>query len=428
MVHLDGRPERALIGSLMLDPDQFPLVATMLTRKSFREPECGDAWQAIRELWDAQAHIDSLTVADKLAAIRGDDAGLTVWCLEVMETVPHGLHAPEYARMVRDAWTRRQVANLAAAAIQAVKDPHEPVVDTLATLEGSVRELSVGASLARAQPIGETILATLDAIGTGTRKRTPTGFDGLDGLLGGFRPGQLIVIGARPAMGKSAFALNLVDNIATAGIPTGFCTLEMSLQELQERLLARMARMSISELEFPTPAVQHALAEAAQQIHRLPLILDESSSGLEDIVSSIRTMRRKHAVEVVVVDYLGLVRPSETRAPREQQVAAITRRLKEIAKEQQIAIVACAQLNRGPESRVDKVPQLSDLRESGAIEQDADIVIFLHRTGYYDRSLPDDTASVIVAKQRQGATGTVELRWHASLTTFAERTGPFGNC
>lgn len=427
LTHLDGRPERALIGSLMLNREQWPLVAAMLSPESFREPECGLAWQSIRELVDAGEPVDTLTVADKMAAIRGDDSGLGIWCLEVLETVPHGAHAPEYARMVHDSWMRRQIANLVAAAIRGVKDPHEQVADTLAELEGAIRELSEGASLAPAQPIGETILATLDEIGVGTRKRTPTGFAGLDGLIGGFRPGQLVVIGARPGMGKSALALNLCDNIATAGTPCGYITLEMSRQELQERLLARRARVRIEAMECPSPATKHALAEAAQKIHRLPLILDQSSRALEAVVSSIRWMRRRHGVEMVVVDYIGLVRPPDVRAPREQQIAVITRRLKELAVEQQIAVLACAQLNRGLESRLSKVPQLSDLRESGAIEQDADIVLFVHRPGKYDSEVPDDVAQIIVAKQRQGGTGRVDLGWRGALTTFTERPGPFGD-
>lgn len=341
-----------------------------------------------------------------------------------IEVVPHVAHSREYAAIVRDSWQRRQVANLAADAIRGAKDPHLPVSDTLAELEGAIRELSEGASVTPAQPIGETILATLDAIGSGTRKRTRTGFEGIDNLIGGFRPGQLIVVGARPGMGKSAFGLNVCDNIATAGTATGFITLEMSLQELQERLLARRARVSVAEMECPTPSIQHALAEAAQQIHHLPLILDESSRGLEDVVSSIRTMRRKHGVEVVCLDYLGLIRPTDTRVNREQQISTITRRLKEVAKEQKIAILLCTQLNRQTEGRDVKIPRLSDIRDSGAVEQDADIVIFLHREGYYDRSISDDVATVVIAKQRQGATGNVQLGWRGSRTEFTQRVEP----
>lgn len=358
----ESRAERATIGSILLDPEQFDLIAHLLTEQSFADHYCGVAWQAIRELRNKERPLDTLTVADQMAAIVRDDSGIAIWLLEVFDTVPHGMHAPEYAAMVREAWKRRQIATIGRDAIRRARDPHYDADDTLAGLEAAIRGVSADAGNAPESHIGSTILETLDAIGSSNRKRTPTGFDGLDGLIGGVRPGQFIVIGARPGMGKSAFALNVCDNIASAATAVGYVTLEMSQQELQERLLARRARVSLSDLECPGEAVRHALAEEANRIQHLPLILNESSRGLEEVVASIRTMKRKFGVEVVVVDYLGLVRPPDARAPREQQVAAISRRFKEIANEQQIAVVACCQLSRALEARMVKVPQLSDLR------------------------------------------------------------------
>jgi replicative DNA helicase len=155
------------------------------------------------------------------------------------------------------------------------------------------------------------------------------------------------------------------------------------------------------------------------------LVIDEDSRSLDDIVASIRSMRRKHRVEIVVVDYIGLVTPPDPKAPREQQVAAISRRLKEVAKEQEITVIACAQLNRMLENRNTKRPQLADLRESGAIEQDADIVLFVHRPGRYDDGVDQREAEIIVAKQRQGDTGIAKLEWHGAYTEFVDPRGAF---
>ncbi len=233
-----------------------------------------------------------------------------MWAHNLAETLYHGMNGEFYARDLRQTYKRRQLVFATAAAHKRAYDPLSDIDDTLAGLETTVKELSAGVGIAPVRPIGMTILDTLDQIGSGTRKRTPTGFHGLDGLLGGLRPGQLIVVGARPAMGKTAWALNVVDNMASAGAPCGFISLEMSTQELSERLLARRARVALHELEVPSDAVKFALAEEANRLQTLPLVFDESSHELEEVVSSIREMRRTHGIEVVVVDYLGLIQSS----------------------------------------------------------------------------------------------------------------------
>lgn len=421
--------ERAVVCSIIADPHMVDAVRRIIGPQHFRSAPLADLFTMAVDAADRGVPLDLLQAGREVAKRQGsaDIEAAAVWAHSVSETLYHGSFAAEYAQQVREAFQRRELARLGSEAIRLSRDPHADVSDSLADVQKTAAELSAGVGPAPARPISESIISTLDQIGSGTRQRTPTGFTGLDGMIGGVRPGQLVVIGARPAMGKSAFALNILDNVASTGTPCGLVSLEMSTQELSERLLARRARVGLHELEFPTPATKHALAEAAAVIERLPLILDESSRGLEDVVSSIRTMRRKHKTEVVAIDYLQLVRPPDARAPREQQVAAISRRLKEIAVEQQIGVVALCQLNRMVEGRDVKTPRLSDIRDSGSVEQDADVVLFIHRPGYYDQQVADDRAQIIVAKQRQGATGSVELGWRGSLTTFSDRPGAFGD-
>lgn len=419
--------ERAVICSIIKDPHMEPLISEIVEQPMFHTPENGWGFVIARELVRAGNPVDAMQLGVSVGEAMGwkDLDASRQWATNVTDTLYHGIHGDCYARELVRTYKRRQIVLHAKRVRKEAFDPHYDPDDTLASLDAIVGELVSGVGKASAQPVGETLLSTLDMIGSPAQRRIHVSMDPLDSLIKGFRPGQLVIVGARPSMGKSAFAMNICDNVSRHNIPAGFISLEMSTEQLEVRLLSRWSRVPLGRFDEMGPQDKFAVSNAANERLNCPLIIDEDSRSLDDIVSSIRSMRRKHRVEIVVVDYIGLVTPPDAKAQREQQVAAISRRLKEIAKEQEITVIACAQLNRMLENRTTKRPQLADLRESGAIEQDADIVLFVHRPGRYDDGVDQREAEIIVAKQRQGDTGIAKLEWHGAYTEFVDPRGAF---
>jgi replicative DNA helicase len=274
---------------------------------------------------------------------------------------------------------------------------------------------------------------TLDRINTrlgkeGSISGLSTGFVELDRQSNGFQPSELVILAARPSMGKTAFVCNIAEYVAGAGeTATLIFSLEQSKLELAERFLCIRAKLDGHKLRkgMLEPDERHALIDASAELSELPLFIDDSPGRTVAQIGAIcRRLKRRNNLGLVIIDYLQLIEPEDTRANREQQIAQITRRLKGIAKENNLPVIALSQLNRGVELREDKRPRLADLRESGAIEQDADIVMFLHRPDAYNPEDRPGLAEVIVAKHRSGPTGIVSLQWRKESMTFADYVGP----
>jgi replicative DNA helicase len=250
-----------------------------------------------------------------------------------------------------------------------------------------------------------------------------SGFIDLDDKTGGFQPGQLIVLAARPSMGKTALALNISDHVAVElNIPVLFVSLEMGHVEIADRLLCARSRVDGSKIKRGVglgPRDLRELGKAFQELSERAMFIDDTPSRTAmQIAASARRIRRRNEIGLLVVDYIQLVDSEETRDSRQEQIAKISRRLKALARELGIPLIALSQLNRGVESREDKRPRMADLRESGAIEQDADIVLLLHRPEYYDANEQPGVAEVIVAKNRNGPTGTIQLTFLNKITRF----------
>lgn len=248
-------------------------------------------------------------------------------------------------------------------------------------------------------------------------KTIATGFTELDGMIrGGVKPGALIVVAARPSLGKTALALNIGRSMAGDGHPVQIVSYEMTAEELIERMLSTQARVPTEEFRV----MRNSIADAARVIHQLPIRIDDSQPNINQLVASIRLGARK-GVKVVIVDYLQLVPSDDPKANRETQVAGVSRKLKQVALSTGVSIIALSQLNRAVELRDNPRPRLADLRESGAIEQDADLVWLLWRPNKGSDTAKDDVAAIDIAKQRNGRTGVIHLAWHGPTTTFANR-------
>ncbi|MEX2559449.1 MAG: DnaB-like helicase C-terminal domain-containing protein, partial [Pirellulales bacterium] len=252
-------------------------------------------------------------------------------------------------------------------------------------------------------------------------------FTDLDGLTGGFHDGELVILAARPSMGKTALATNIADHVAISGLRTTlFVSLEMSRLELAERMLCGHGRINGHKLRngFISATDRKKLIESSVAMSKAPLFIDDTPSRtMTEIAATARRLRRREKLALVIIDYLQLIEPDNPKDPRQEQVAKIARRLKGLARELKLPVLCLAQLNRQAEVTKDNRPRLNHLRESGAIEQDADVVLFVHRDEYYqsnddDRSRVAGQADLIIAKQRNGPTGDIKLAWLQDYTRF----------
>ncbi len=260
-----------------------------------------------------------------------------------------------------------------------------------------------------------------DAIGSGfvRREGLMTGFEPFDAMTSGLQPGQVIVIGARPGMGKSAFALNVAQNVCEAGGSVLFVSLEMPRLDLTVRMLSRTTGLTRKQINCGDGRHNQTLCHAAEQLGRLKLFIsDDVGQTVVQLSAMTRLMKRKRKIDVAIIDYLQLIEPEDRRVNREQQVAQISRRLKLLAMSCELPVIVLAQLNRDADKRDGKRPRLCDIRESGAVEQDADIVTFIHRPGYHDATQDQSVAELIVEKHRNGETGIVPLKWNPETSSF----------
>lgn len=413
--------ERSIISGLCQSPHMLHKVKETVSQEMFRNDANGIAYMMVTDSLERGDRPDIVIIGSAVGKTIGMNPDYAVdWLRDLTDnTTYHGENADVYANQLLESYRRRELIKACTDAANNAREPLEDVESVLAKLEGKVDGLITGVAKSSVVPVGKSILETLDILGSGGGKYYPTGIETIDQLLRGFKPKQLTILGGRPSMGKSALLLNIAQNLAEAGTATLFSSLEMSTDQLNCRLISRVSGTHLQYVENPqSKREMDRITDAANRILSTPLYIDENAISINEIVSAIRYSVRKEGVKVAFVDYLGLIGPSDERAPREQQVAQITRKLKSLAKEQEISIVLGSQLNRMVESRDDKRPRLADLRESGAAEQDADVVMFVHRPGYYDSNIDSRVAECIVAKQRQGVTGVAKLEWSGETTTF----------
>ncbi len=429
--------EEAVLGALMLEKDAYTTVCDILKPESFYEPANQKIYEAIQHLGAAQQPIDMLTVTEQLR-LNGDlDAvGGPVFISELTSRVASGAHVEYHARIVAQKFLARELISFASAIEAKAFDESNDVDDLLQEAEGELFKISqrnVKKDVTQIDPVIGQAIEQIQAAANRTSGLSglESGYHDLDKLTSGWQNSDLIIIAARPAMGKTAFVLSMAKNMAiNYNTPVAIFSLEMSNLQLVNRLISNTCELEgekiksgrLSQVEWGQ------LMSRIKHLYSAPLYIDDTPSlSIFELRTKARRLVREHQVKFIIIDYLQLMNASGMKfGSREQEVSMISRSLKQLAKELNIPIVALSQLNRSVESRTDgKRPQLSDLRESGAIEQDADIVCFIHRPEYYLRSDQDANgndirglAEFIVAKHRSGSVDDVKLRFRARYARF----------
>lgn len=373
----------------------------------------------------AQGHpIDPVTVAERLdAAGLSEKAGGLVYLGELASNTPSAANIGRYAQTVVDKALERELV-AASGRIHEIAAGFGSTNEKLAAAQSAIMAITEAAEPRKPQLICDVLIravAAIDRRGDGRDDATSSGFPGIDAKLsGGFRRGNLIIIAGRPAMGKTALAGCVAFNAASSSVPTLFLSMEMADTELADRMIAIAGRVPLEDILSGNMKGETGdrISAGVFRLHELPLVIDEQGGlTLFDIASKARSVKRQHGLGLLIIDYLQLA--TGEGDTRNSQIEGITRGLKALAKELEIPIIALSQLSRACEARPNKRPMLSDLRESGAIEQDADIVLMCYRDDYYNASSADaGTAEIIVVKNRQGSTGTARLAYIAPQTRF----------
>lgn len=423
--------EEAVLGSLLIDPDAVIKVASFLEPDDFYREKNSWIYQAILDLHERREPADFVTLVDELE--RRDQlqqVGGTVYITSLINSVPTAVHVEHYAHIVeRTATLRRLIGaagQIAALAYEEAEDVDE-VVDRAEQLVFNVSERRIRHDLTPVRKIMHSVVDRLDYLHRhkGELLGVPSGFSKLDKLLGGFQKSDLIVLAARPGVGKTSLALNVAVNAAKRyGQRVAFFSLEMSSEQLVQRLLSAETGINQQKLRLGEIADDEwpILMEAAGVLSETLLFIDDTPavSALE-LRTKARRLQAEHGLDMVIVDYLQLMRSDARSENRVQEISYISRALKSLARELEVPLIALSQLSRAVEARSDHKPVLSDLRESGAIEQDADVVMFIYREDMVkENSERKNIADVIVAKHRNGPTDTVPLYFDKTLTRFAD--------
>lgn len=430
--------EQSVLGAIIIDPQSFILVEGLLKPEYFYLNEHKRIYETLHLMFEQSNTIDLVTLLEKLKD-NGiyDDAGGKEYITRLVQTVPSAANIVTYANIIKDRYYKRTLIKVAQGII---KDANENVVDTnglLSAAEQRIYEIRQGKEIAGLEHIRNVITyETCDRLAKITDPETrddyigiPTGIGDLDKTITGLNKSDLIILGARPGMGKTAFALNIARNVAMKKKTVCFFSLEMSRDQLAQRLLSSEAGIASTKMRTGelSPDEWTRLGTAGSELSKLEMYLDETSTlTVPEMKAKLLRMKK---VDLVVVDYLGLMKSPKHIDSRVLEVQEITRGLKVLAKELKVPIIVCAQLSRGTETRgKSHKPGLSDLRESGSIEQDADIVLFLYREKYYENEKDENAepsdetkAECIVAKNRHGELRTIDLHWDAQFTRFSSR-------
>ncbi len=416
--------ERGVLGGLLRDNAVIGDVLQIIREDNFYADAHRKVFHAITTLYDKGVPIDLVTLGEQLHQQKAiEDIGGYGYIAELWESVPTAANAEHYARIVRD---RAIVRNLIHAGTEILRDAYHQNAaadELLEVAERKILDIAEWGVTGQTHSLQDALAEAFDRIDSRHSREhnqisgIATGFIDLDDKTAGLQNSELVIIAARPSVGKTALVLNIARHIAVEeDEPVFFVSLEQSRIELAERLLCAQALVDSHKLRkgFLSSDDQQKLIRASEELREAKFFIDDSpGQSMLRIAANARRLKLRHHIKLVLIDYLQLVEPDNRRDSRQEQVSAISRRLKFLAKELAIPVVACAQLNRAPEDRTDKKPRLADLRESGAIEQDADVVMLMHR--------PEDTEGVLeinIAKQRNGPTGEITLTYLKQFMRF----------
>ncbi len=431
--------EQAVLGGVFLRPESLDAFIDILREEDFYLPAHQCIYRAFTDMFRDGVPVDLVTTGETLKTFKLlEQAGGAAYLVELSRSIVSAANAQYYAEIVRDRALARRLISSCAEVISQSLEPGRDVRELLGEAEQAVFAISQRTSGATYKDAGALTREVFDELTKRAESRdlitgVTTGYHRLDEMTSGLQPSDLIILAARPAMGKTAFALNIAMRAALkGGVPVAVFSLEMSMVQLITRMLCAWGKVNVSHLRGARLNDEDwlGLHAAADHFYKAPIYIDDTPA-LSPIELRARTRRLKaqKGIGLVVVDYLQLMRASRRTDSREQEISDISRNLKAMAKELNVPVIALSQLNRKVEERGDKRPLLSDLRESGAIEQDADIIMFIYREAAYRKAEerpPRDEAEIIIAKHRNGPVGTVRLTYVSSYTAFEEMDTTYG--
>jgi replicative DNA helicase len=427
--------ERAVLGAILLDSVSINQAVEYIDEKSFFRDAHRRIFEKMRRLFERGQAIDFITVKDELGKAGELDAvGGPAYVASLVDGLPHGINVGDYARIVKEKATLRALISSANEILGDAYDAERDAEEIVDEAERKIFAIAEDALHGGFVSMADLVNANFALIDQAVQRKqlvtgVPTGFEELDEMMAGLQRSDLIIVAARPSMGKTSLVLNMAQHVATkVGLTAGFFSLEMSKEQLFMRMLTSEAAIDahrlrtgfLGERDFPK------LTAAMERLHGAKLFIDDTAGiGVLEMRAKARRLAAEHGLDLIVVDYLQLMQGKGHFENRVLELASISRGLKALAKELNVPVIALSQLSRAPEARPGKRPMLSDLRESGALEQDADVVIMIYREEMYERTDENDgIAELILAKQRNGPTGTVKLAFLKQFTRFQNLEAP----
>lgn len=428
-----AKAERAVIGAILMDRESIGKVCEVIQGEDFYQPAFGTVYDAAVELYQQGKPVDLITLQEHLKEknVPPEVSGLEFMKDIVAEMgVTTSASVKAYAEIIKEKSTRRKLIKINEEISNSCYQESQPLSEILDQAEKTVFELVESGNTQEYVPIRQVVMNALDVIEKASKTKgrvtgLPTGFLDLDYKLSGLQPSDLILIAARPSMGKTAFVLNIAQHVAfRQNKAVAIFSLEMSKEQLVNRLFSLESHIDAQVLRTGNlkDSDWEKLIEGAGNIGKSKMIIDDTSGiSISEMRSKCRKYKLEQGLDLIIIDYLQLMSGSGKRSneSRQQEISEISRSLKGLARELNVPVIALSQLSRAVESRTDKRPMLSDLRESGAIEQDADVCMFIYREDYYIPDTEDkNIAEIIIAKQRNGPIGTVRLAWMPQYTRF----------
>ena len=428
--------EMCLLASMMLDKEMIGNVVQIVDRESFFQADHQIIFDVLVKLYEQNRSIDAVIVREELIKRQLlEEVGGVQYLAAILNSVPSAAHGAHYASIVREKALLRQLIAASNDILRDAYAPHEEAALVLDKAEKRIFEIAQQKVGKQMVPMEEVLHEVYEMIGSGGRQGLPTDFLELDSMTNGLQSGEMIIVAARPSMGKTAFAMNIVEAMsANHMLPTAVFSLEMSKQQLAQRMLCSRANIDAHKLRKGMLSNDDytKLAVTVGELAKAPIWVDDTP-GLTplDLRAKARRLKLQHDIKCIMIDYMQLM-DNPGPESRQQQISEISRGIKQVARELEVPVICLSQLNRQSEGRDGHRPRMSDLRESGSIEQDADVIMLLHREDYYRMSepdfVPDNIAEVIIAKQRNGPTGTVKLTFMNKTTRFenlATHADPF---
>ena len=428
----DSEAEQSVIGSMMMDRGAITTVLGILTKEDFYEKTYGLLFEAITELHNDGKPVDLVTLKAKLSEMNAPEEMIGMeYMVDILNNTYTSANVKVYANIVSEKSLLRRLIAFGENTIERCYNPMEPIGDLLAETEKRIFNIVSYHGADDYIPIRKRVVDVLEHISKVSKIKgevtgIATGFYDLDRMMSGLQPSELILVAARPSMGKTAFVLNIAQYVCfKKNQCVAIFSLEMSAESLINRLLAMQSGVNAQNIkngELSEPEWM-SIIEGADDVAKSKLIIDDTSNiRISDLRSKCQRYHQEHGLAVIIIDYLQLMRGNGRAESRQNEVAEISRSLKALARELRVPVIALSQLSRSSEKREDHRPMLSDLRDSGSIEQDADVVMFLYREDYYTKEKSNGSiAEVIIAKQRNGPTGTVKLVWLPEYTKFANK-------